>query len=102
MRFVQRFDFLFLLSLALALFCGELSESARLVDDVSNDFVQVSAGRVSNSAETDWRIYRRDGISRQACRVFEEPVRGLSVIPSKQLAISSAQDLLRLLSIQRK
>lgn len=100
MQFVQRFDFLVLLSLAL--FCGELSESARLVDDVSNDLVQVSAARVSNSAETNWRIYRRDGISRQACRVFEEPVRGLAVIPSTPLAISSAQDLLRLLSIQRK
>ena len=98
MRFVRRFQLLFLLSLTLGLFCGELVESFRLADDVSNDFVEVSAAPISKGAETAQRDLR----SRRGVTVFDESIRSLAVIPSTALVISSAQDLLRLLSIQRK
>jgi hypothetical protein len=98
MRFVRRFQLLFLLSLTLGLFCGELVESLRLADDVSNDFVEVSAAPISNGAEmAQWDLCCRRGFT-----VFDESIRSLAVIPSTALAILSAQDLLRLLSIQRK
>jgi hypothetical protein len=97
MRFVKWFHLLFLLSLALGLFCGELGESVRLADDVSNDLV-VSAAPSSKCVE----MAQPDVISRQGIMVFEESTRGPAVIPSTALAIPSAQDLLRLLSIQRR
>lgn len=40
MRFIRRFGALLTLSLAFALFCGEVPESLNLSDDVSNDFVE--------------------------------------------------------------
>jgi hypothetical protein len=98
MRFVRQFQLLFLLLLTLGLFCGELGESLRLADDVSNDFVEVSVATISTGAEmAKWDLSSRRGVT-----VFEESIRSLAVIPSTALAISSAQDLLRFLSIQRK
>lgn len=98
MRFVRRFQLLFLLSLTLGLFCGELVESLRLADDVSNDFVEVSAAPIAKGAEmAQWDLCCRRGFT-----VFDESIRSLAVIPSTAFAILSAQDLLRLLSIQRK
>ena len=98
MRFVKRFHLLFLLSLALVIFCAELSESVRLADDVSDDLVEVSAAPVPKSAD----MAQRDVISRRGIPVVEESGRSLDLISSTALAVSSAQDLLRMLSIQRK
>jgi len=98
MRFIRRFQLLFLLSLTLGVFCGELVESVRLADDVSNDFVQVSVAPVAESAA----VAQRDVISSRDIKAFRESIRGFAVIPSTALAISSGQDLLKFLSIQRK
>jgi hypothetical protein len=99
MRFVSQLHLFILLS-ALCLFCGELSESVRLADDVSNDLVQLSPA--STAISKGAKIAERDVISRREITVFRDSVRSLLVIPSTALAIPCAQDLLRLLSVQRK
>jgi hypothetical protein len=98
MRFFKRFHLVFFLSLALGLFCGELSESIRLADDVSNDLVEVLPAAISTCAETGlWDVNSRQGIS-----VLKESARSHSIIPFAARAILPAQDLLRLFSIQLK
>ena len=82
----------------LGVFCNELVELVRLADDVSNDFVQVSIARVAGSAEAArWNeTFGRRGAA------LQEFIRGFAIVPSIVLAVSSEQDLLRLLSVQRK
>jgi hypothetical protein len=98
MRFVKTLRFLFLLSLTLGLFGGEISESVRLADDTSNDFVQVSAKPIDNCGE----IATGDFISQGSTVVAEGLVPNFAVIPFAKLVPFSASDLLRLISIQRK
>jgi len=98
MKFVRRFQLLFLLLLTLGVFCDELVELVRLADDVSNDFVQVSIARVAECAEAaQW-----DETSSRRDAALREFIRGFAIVPSIALAVSSGQDLLRLLSVQRK
>jgi len=98
MRFVKTLRFLFLLSLTLGLFGGEISESVRLADDASNDFVQVSAKPTHNCG----KIAPGDLISQGSIVVAEGLVPNIAAIPFAKLAPFSASDLLRLISIQRK
>ena len=98
MKCVRRFQLLFLLLLTLGVFCDELVESARLADDVSNDFVQASIARVAECAEAaQW-----DETSGRRGVALHEFIRGFAMVPSIALPVSSGQDLLRLLSVQRK
>jgi len=98
MRFVGALRFLFLLSLTLGLFGGEIAESVRLADDTSNDFVQVSAGHIHICGEiASGHLFFLNSVT-----VAEKLFPNLVVIPFAKPAPLSAPDLLRLLSIQRK
>ena len=98
MRFAKVMRFLFTLALTLGVFSGELVEISRLVDDVSNDFVQVSATPIHKCAQiAPGRLSSHKSIS-----LAEDVVPGPAFIPSIKPSLSSAPDLLRLLSIQRK
>ncbi|HTZ48777.1 MAG TPA: hypothetical protein VMH20_14380 [Verrucomicrobiae bacterium] len=97
MRFVRALQFLFLLSLAVALFGGEVVESACFVNDVSNDYIQAPASpahQLAKKAQTPLRQIGAIGLGELASN--------FAVISSIKPAPSSASDLLRLLSIQRK
>ena len=98
MRFVKVLQFLFLLLLALALFGGEVVESAYFVDDVSNDYVQAppcGAQQVANK--------RPVGVVYQnSVNMAEELILNLAAVPSVELSRFSSSDLLLLISIQRK
>ena len=98
MKFVRRFQLLFLLLLTLGVFSDELVELVRLADDVSNDFVQVSIARVAECAE----VAQWDETSSRRGAAPQELIRGFVIVPSTALAVSSGQDLLRLLSVQRE
>jgi len=98
MRLVRALNFLFLLLLAVPLFGGEVAESACLVDDISNDYILAPASPVH-------RLVQRAPthvIFQGNFKVAHESTLKLSVIPSAEASRSSASDLLRLLSIQRK
>jgi hypothetical protein len=98
MRLVRALQFLFLLLLASALFGGEVVESACFVDDVSNDYVQTPASFAHQFAKKA----QADVIPQASIKVAEELILNLPVLPPIEPASSSASDLLRLLSIQRK
>ena len=87
---------LLVLSLAVALFGGEVGESARFVDDVSNDYIEAPTSPVhkfTKMARTEL-IYQRSG------KVGEVSI--LTLLPSTEPPHSSGPNLLRLISIQRK
>lgn len=98
MRFVRALQLGFLLFLALALFGSEIGESARFIDDSSNDYIEATSSlghKVAGKAPTV--------VFRTNTAVTEELVVTPAVIPCTEPAVfSSGQDLLRLLSIQRK
>ena len=96
MRFVLQF--LFLLLLAVALFGGEVVESACFVNDVSNDYIQAPASPVHKLP----RSARTHVMSQRSINLKEELVLTLAVAPPIEPAPSSASDLLQLISIQRK
>jgi hypothetical protein len=96
MRFVLQF--LFLLLLAVALFGGELVESACFVDDVSNDYIQAPASPAHQYAKKA----TANVMSQRSIDVAEELILNLAITPSMEPAPSSVSDLLRLLSVQRK
>jgi len=100
MRYIRRFYLLFLLLLSLGLFCGELPESVRLTDDVSNDFVEDSSAHASSAEEAAQAI----PVSERAHSLtVQTPVfQKLSNNPEEWPAASSGRELLQLLSTQRK
>src|SRR5215831_1247198 len=85
-----------LLLLAVALFAGEVIESACFVNDVSNDYIQAPASPAHQFAKKALA-----NVMSQRSIDLEEDVL-FAVIPSIGLSRSSASGLLRLLSIQRK
>jgi len=87
-----------LLLLAVALFGAEVGESACFVDDFSNDYIQAPASSVDQLAK---RVPAHL-IFQGSFKVPEERTRKLAVTPSCEASRSSASELLRLLSIQRK
>ena len=98
MRIVKRFYLLYLLCVALLLFCGQLPELFSLIDDVSNDFVEESLVSVSKSVESA----PLPRVSQSSFIFEEESNRTAAITPSKRTPSSFSPDLLRLLSIQRK
>jgi hypothetical protein len=98
MRFVRALQFLFLLLLALALFGGEVVESACFVNDVTNDYIQAPASPAHQLAKKVQTDARRSSSANAA----EGLIFNLAATPSIKPGPSSAPDLLRLLSIQRK
>ena len=98
MRWVKALRFLSLLLLMVALFGGEVVESACFVNDVSNDYIQAPA----SPAERFAKKAPVNVMSQTSISVTEEFILSLAVTPSIEPAPSSASDLLRLLSIQRK
>jgi hypothetical protein len=97
MRFLGRFCILLVLSLAFSLICSEIPESLGLYDDTSNDFL------VSRPAPKIARVQtaRREANPRQDAAPTATPP-SLPLIRCTQPALPSGQNLLRLLSIQRK
>ena len=98
MRWVKALQFLSLLLLMVALFGGEVVESACFVDDVANDYIQAPASPAHQFAKKA----PVSVLSQRSINVTEELIPSLAVTPSIEPAPSSASDLLRLLSIQRK
>ncbi|HEV2987051.1 MAG TPA: hypothetical protein VG759_01315 [Candidatus Angelobacter sp.] len=98
MRLVRALKFLFLLLLAVLLFGGEVRESACLVDDISNDYILAPASPVHQLVQ---RVPAHV-IFQGSFKVADDLTLKLAVIPSGEALRSSASDLLRLLSIQRK
>ena len=98
MRLVAALKFLFLLLLAVLLFGGEVGESACLVDDVSNDYILAPASPVHQLVQRAPAHVIFQGIF----TVADELILELALIPPGEASRSSASDLLRLLSIQRK
>ena len=92
MKFLKRFGALLTLSLAFALFCGEVPESVNLNDDASNDFVEPANGPKLTSPQAN--------LQRIAAPIV--PFRGPVGVSFARQVLSSGPDLLRLLSIQRK
>jgi hypothetical protein len=98
MRVVRALKFVFLLLLAVALFGGEVGESACFVDDISNDYIQAPASQVHRSAPAaPTHLIFQGGFN-----AADELTLKLAVVPSGEASRCSASDLLRLLSIQRK
>ena len=98
MRLVRALKFLFLLLLAVPVFGGEVVESACLVDDISNDYILGPASPVHQLVQRAPAHVILQG----SFKVADELTLKLAVIPSGEASRSSASDLLRLLSIQRK
>ncbi|MGB2663785.1 MAG: hypothetical protein WAK48_07270 [Candidatus Acidiferrum sp.] len=98
MRFVKVLQFFCLLLVAVALFGGEVVESACFVNDVSNDYIQAPAPPAHQFAKKA----PANMMSQNSIKVAEELILNLAVAPSIAPAPSSASNLLRLLSIQRK
>jgi hypothetical protein len=97
MRLVKVLQFFCLLLLAVALFGGEVVESACFVNDVSNDYLQTSA-----LAHQFAKKAPANAMSQNSINVAEELILILAVAPPIEPAPSSASNLLRLFSIQRK
>ena len=97
MRLAKFIQFLSLFLRALALFGGEVGESACFVDDISNDFIQAPTSPAQKTAA----LAPANVMSQGSGTLAEELILKLLVTPSIEPA-SSASDLLRLLSIQRK
>jgi hypothetical protein len=99
MRFVVKVMQSFCLFLVVvALFGGEVVESACLVNDVSNDYVQAPAPPAHQVAKRP----PANVMSQNSIKVKEELILNLLVAPSIAPAPSSASSLLQLLSIQRE
>jgi len=97
-----------LFALAMGLFCGELPESLRLVDDTTNDYVadsSASAARENDSVrETEFghrQTVSEESIAAPAWRSERHLSASLSGFESTEPAPISGQDLLPLLSIRR-
>ena len=101
MRLDRSLRFICLLLLALALFGGEVGESACFVDDISNDYIQAPASPAHKFAVfASANVMSQSGATRDAT-FTEQLIRNLGVTPSIEWAFS-ASDLLRLLAVQRK
>jgi len=98
MRLVRVLQFLSLLSLAIALYGGEVIESARFVNDVSNDYIESPASPAGKFGE----IALVDVMSQRGAKVAQKMILNLAGLPSIEPVLSSASDFLGLLSIQRK
>ena len=96
MRSVRVLQFLFVLSLAVALYGGEVVESACFVNDVSNDYIESPASPVRKIAEMPPATV----IPQINSKAAEELIWALAVTPSDEPTLFS--DLLRLISVQRK
>ena len=97
-----------LFTLAMGLFCGELPESLRLVDDTTNDYVadsSASAARENESVrETEFghkQTGSEESISAPKWRTERYLSASLAECGSTKRAPISGQELLPLLSIRR-
>jgi hypothetical protein len=92
-QFARGLRFIFLLLLALTLFGGEIGESARLMDDTSNDFVQAPSSLDKAPVNAIVKI---------SAAVTEESVATVELSSYREpAAFFSGPDLLQLLSVQR-
>jgi len=98
MRLVKILQFFCFLLLAVALFGGEVVESACFVNDVSNDYIQAPVSPSHQSA----KVAHADVTAQRRTTVAQKLLLTLAVTPSVESGPSSTSDLLRLLSIQRK
>jgi hypothetical protein len=98
LRFARKLRLLFFLSLTLGLFGGELGESFRLADDVSNDYVQMSASPLHKCVE----IASQDLSSQGSVALAQELLLSLRIHSSSHPSFYPVSDLLRLISVQRK
>ena len=98
MKFTNRSLLLLIVLLALGLFGGELGESFRLADDISNDYVQVSASAFHKSVDNGSQAE----VSQRVAPIVQELILSIPVILFSEPSLHSASDLLRLISVQRK
>jgi len=98
MRFTNKVRFFFIILLALGLFGGELGESFRLADDISNDYIQVSASAfhkcVDNASQAE--------LSQAVTPIAQGLILSIPVILFREPSLHPVSDLLRWISVQRK
>jgi hypothetical protein len=98
MKFTNRFRLLLIVLLALGLFGGELSESFRLADDFSNDYVQASASalhkKVGDTSQGE--------VSQRVAPIAQQLIVSIPVIFFSESLLYPVSDLLRLISVQRE
>jgi hypothetical protein len=91
-----------LFTLAMGLFCGELPESLRLVDDTTNDYVMDSNASAAREADSARKEFATEKLfvsrTRQAERFVVASARASA---TNEPAPISGQALLPLLSIRR-
>jgi hypothetical protein len=91
-----------LFTLAMGLFCGELPESIRLLDDTTNDYVADSSASAARESIRETEFTREQAASQvrnaAAVQQFRQVV--LASEPAKP-ARASGKELLPLLSIRR-
>jgi len=97
MKFLKRFGALLILSLAFALFCGEVPASLNLSDDASNDFVDTASASTIEGVKT---VRQKPSPRQDTAPIATFP--GLPGVSFTKPILLSGPDLLRLLSIQRK
>lgn len=91
-----------LFALAMGLFCGELPESIRLLDDTTNDYVADSSASATRESVRETKFTREQAASqeRSANRKRQFRQGALATEPAKPARVSG-KELLPLLSIRR-
>jgi len=91
-----------LFALAMGLFCGELPESLRLLDDTTNDYVADSSASAARESVRETKFAHEQTASQQRSANRKQQFRqaALASEPAKPARVSG-KELLPLLSIRR-
>ena len=102
MRILKAIYLAGLFTLALGLFCGELPESLRLLDDTTNDYVADSSASAARESVRETK-FRREHVSSQerSANRKQQFQQVAFVSESAKPAPVSGKELLPLLSIRR-
>jgi len=102
MRAVKAIYLAGLFALAMGLFCGELPESIRLLDDTTNDYVADSSASAARESVRETKFAHEQAASQQRSANRKEQFRQVALTsePAKPARISG-KELLPLLSIRR-
>ena len=91
-----------LFALAMGLFCGELPESLRLLDDTTNDYVADSSASAARESVRETKFAHEQTASQQRSANRKQQFRQVALAsePAKPARVSG-KELLPLLSIRR-
>ena len=102
MRILKAIYLAGLFTLAMGLFCGELPESIRLLDDTTNDYVADSSASATRESVRETKFMHEQVVSqeRSTSRKHKFQQAALASEPAKPAPVSG-KELLPLLSIRR-